>query len=182
MKLPWGPHSQSPRELKRQIEAEREGHPFLLYRDGSGQQQVFSLADPGPRLAIGRGAASDVWLYHDPEVSNLHAELERVGEDWVVVDDGLSRNGSYLDGRRVFGRRRLRDGDTLRLGGTYLVYRNPAQHEAETTQTHRAVGAERQIAVSDAQRRVLTALCRPLRDGGPYGLPPQTRRSPRRSF
>ena len=34
--------------------------------------------------------------------------------DWTVVDDGLSRNGTYVNGERIHGRRRLVDGDTPR--------------------------------------------------------------------
>jgi FHA domain len=48
------------------------------------------------RLTVGRAAASDVCLDFDPEVSNLHAELERIGEHWVLVDDGLSKNGTFV--------------------------------------------------------------------------------------
>ena len=44
----------------------------------------------------------------DTEVSRLHAQVEPVGSDWIVVDDGLSRNGTYVNGERVNGRRRLR--------------------------------------------------------------------------
>ena len=34
------------------------------------------------------------------------------------MDDGLSRNGTFVNGERLSGRRRLTDGDTLRFGGT----------------------------------------------------------------
>ena len=33
----------------------------------------------------------------------MHAELERVGEEWTLADDGLSRNGSFVNGERVVG-------------------------------------------------------------------------------
>ena len=42
-------------------------------------------------------------LDFDPEVSRVHAELERLGDDWTVADDGLSRNGSFVNGERVVG-------------------------------------------------------------------------------
>jgi pSer/pThr/pTyr-binding forkhead associated (FHA) protein len=69
----------------------------------------------------------------DREVSGLHAELERVGEDWVLLDDGLSRNGTYLNGERVAGRARLRDGDLVRAGRTIVLYRRPLAGEGELT-------------------------------------------------
>ena len=46
----------------------------------------------------------------------MHALLERLHEEWSAVDDGGSRNGSFVNGERVDGRRRLRDGDVLRVG------------------------------------------------------------------
>jgi CRP/FNR family transcriptional regulator len=41
------------------------------------------------------------------------------------VDDGLSRNGTYVNGERVQGRRRLSDGDVVRCGNTELLYQTP---------------------------------------------------------
>jgi pSer/pThr/pTyr-binding forkhead associated (FHA) protein len=37
-------------------------------------------------------------------VSRLHAKLERIGGAWTIVDDGLSRNGTFVNGQRVIGR------------------------------------------------------------------------------
>ena len=46
----------------------------------------------------------------------MHAALERAGEEWTVVDDGLSHNGTFVAGERVTARRRLRDGDVIAIG------------------------------------------------------------------
>jgi pSer/pThr/pTyr-binding forkhead associated (FHA) protein len=64
---------------------------------------------------------ADVALTWDPDVSRVHAELARLADDWTVVDDGLSRNGTFINGERVEGRRRLFDGDILRCGETDLL-------------------------------------------------------------
>ena len=56
----------------------------------------------------------------------MHATLEHVGDEWTFVDDGRSHNGSYIDGERVHGRRRLRDGDVIAVGRTTIVFRSPA--------------------------------------------------------
>ena len=48
-------------------------------------------------------AGSDVCLEWDGAVSRVHARLERVGGHWTVVDDGLSRHGTYLHGERIDG-------------------------------------------------------------------------------
>ena len=36
-----------------------------------------------------------------------------MGADWVICDDGLSHNGTFVNGERVRGRRRLAAGDVL---------------------------------------------------------------------
>ena len=109
-------------ELQLRMEAERHGNPFLVYRDEGGQVIVELGATP-TRLTVGRGDRADLNLESDPEVSRLHAELELLDDDWIVADDGLSRNGSFVNGERVVGRRRLQDGDALRFGSTVVLCR-----------------------------------------------------------
>ena len=66
-------------------------------------------------MSIGRAPETALTLAWDPDVSRLHAELEISGGQWMLIDDGLSRNGSFVNGERLTGRRRLRDGDALRF-------------------------------------------------------------------
>ena len=157
--------------MQERILAEREGEPFLLLRDGDGTQRLVRLSGVEERLTIGRGEGVDLSLDWDERVSRVHAELERVGETWAVVDDGLSTNGSYVNGKRLRGRRLLEEGDELRLGGTRMVFRAPdaVGGGAATTKVSQSVMAF--TAVSDAQRRVLVALCRPFADGDPWARP-----------
>jgi FHA domain len=156
-------------ELKERIEAERRGDPFLVWRDAEGQQLLRELAPEAARLTVGRSETADVPLAFDSEVSRLHAELERLGDDWTVSDDGLSRNGSFVNGERVVGRRRLRNGDALRFGGTLVLFRSPGQ--AGDSETVAAVDHPEASAVTDTQRRVLVALCRPFREGSEFASP-----------
>jgi pSer/pThr/pTyr-binding forkhead associated (FHA) protein len=116
--------------------------------------------DERERVSVGRSEECDVSLPWDVEVSRLHAELEQVGSQWLVIDDGLSSNGTFVAGERVSGRRRLRDGDVLRLGATSLAFRQPDGARVVTTQ----LSDQRHAAarVTEAQRRVLVALCRPF--------------------
>src|ERR1041385_4720036 len=106
----------SPAQLSERLQAERRGTPFLLYLDGDGGQHIVDLAARADLVSIGRQPGSDVTLEWDTEVSRTHAILERVGGAWTLVDDGLSRNGSFVKGQRVRGRRRLHDGDTPHPG------------------------------------------------------------------
>jgi pSer/pThr/pTyr-binding forkhead associated (FHA) protein len=165
---PLGPHQSTPGELRDRLAVERRGKPFLVYRDAQGAQQIVEL-DVGTRVRLGRSPENDICLAWDGEVSGLHAEIERVGEHWLVVDDGVSRNGTFVAGERVSGRRRLNDGDIVRLGATPVVFRRPGGRMTLATR----LSDERDVAasVTDAQHRVLVALCRPFKGGGSYATP-----------
>ena len=157
---PFDGHVASPAELRERLAAERRGTPFLLYRDASDRQVIRELREEQGRFTIGRSARCDVPLRWDAEVSRVHAELERVGAEWVVSDDRLSRNGTFVNGERVLTRRRLRGGDVVGVGGTLLAFVAPVAPSASATATaaHPLAG----VVVTPAQRRVLVALCRPL--------------------
>jgi pSer/pThr/pTyr-binding forkhead associated (FHA) protein len=165
---PLGPHQSTPEELRERIAAERRGRPFLVYRDEHGSQRIVEL-DQDRRVTPGRSAEDDVCLTWDGAVSRLHAEIECVGEHWLVVDDGVSRNGTFVTGQRVTGRRRLHDGDVVRVGGTAIVFRRAGGPSALTT----GLSEQRDVAasVTEAQRRVLLALCRPFKGGASYATP-----------
>jgi hypothetical protein len=158
MDLPHALYRATPAELKARIAAERRQRPFLLYRDATGAQTLVDLGDAPARMTIGRAATNAVSLSWDGEVSRVHAGLERLGDEWTLVDDGRSHNGSFIDGRRVHGRRRLSDGDAIALGRTVIVFRSPTGRESLAT----ATSQQRVVPViTDAQRRVLVELCRP---------------------
>jgi pSer/pThr/pTyr-binding forkhead associated (FHA) protein len=140
----------------------------LVYTREDGGKAIFPLASTIRSVVLGRDQESDLVLDWDPQISRVHAVVERVGSDWTVADDGLSQNGTYVNGERVHGRRRLRDGDRLRLGDVGVVFTVPVGGSAGSTLK---VGSEAP-AISDAQRRVLVALCRPYRDGALFPTPP----------
>ena len=152
---------QSAEELQRQLELERDGRAFLVYRDASGVQQLAVLS-PRERLRIGRAQEVDLSLGFDGEVSRLHAEVENSAGEWLLIDDGLSSNGSYVNGERVGGRQRLRSGDVLRFGRTLVVLRNPADRRPGVA-TVQGGGQPVRRELTRMQLEVLDALCRPLR-------------------
>jgi pSer/pThr/pTyr-binding forkhead associated (FHA) protein len=157
---PLQAHSATPAELRERIEAERRGRPFLVFRDGDGSQRLLDLAGL-ERLSVGRGAGNELALPWDTEVSRLHVELEAIAGEWTVSDDGLSRNGTFVNGARISGRTRLRDGDVLRVGQSSIAYRRP---EAEDSMPTRVAGVR--LALTDlppTQRQVLVALARPYK-------------------
>jgi DNA-binding CsgD family transcriptional regulator len=170
MTLPPALRHVSPSELAARIDAERRGIPFLLYLDGDHCQHIVELGPRSEPLTIGREAQSDVQMDWDDEVSRTHALVERVGGAWTLVDDGLSRNGTFVNGRRMHGRRRLADGDLIKVGRTLLAFiaTAGAVRTTETAQTGTPP------AISAAQQRVLDELCRPAVDG-PLGVPASNR-------
>ncbi len=164
------PPQTSAAELKVQIEAERGGRPFLVYRDGEGEQRLVVVEEGTTALWVGRGESADLRLDWDAEVSALHAQIDVVRDECTLLDDGLSRNGSFVCEERVDGRRRLRDGDTLRFGATTVLFRRPGESAPEATVAASQVSAA--ATVSPGQRRVLLALCRPFKDGDTFATSP----------
>jgi FHA domain len=164
-------HQSSPRELKALLEAERAGAPFVVYRGEAGEQLIVALQG-AERLTIGRRGDNAVAIPWDDEISRVHAQLEPLGHEWAVTDDGISRNGTFVNGERVTGRRRLRDGDRLCFGDTTMLYRAPGDGGSVPTALARRGAAAQNL--TDAQRRILVALCRPLGDSA-YATPATNR-------
>jgi len=159
----------SPRQRQAAIAAERKGIPFVLYRDGAGRQVIFQLDESPGRVTVGRRETNDIALDWDGEVSRAHAELVRMGGDWTISDDGLSRNGTFLNGTRITGRRRLHDGDDFRVGRTLIGFRDP--REGGSSATYQGTEVPTVDSVTDTQRRVLIALCRPYTAGSDFATP-----------
>jgi pSer/pThr/pTyr-binding forkhead associated (FHA) protein len=156
-------------EVKEVLEVERAGLPFLLHRDGDDAQQLNQLRADMPLLTIGRHSSCDIALPWDSRVSRTHAVLERLGQAWTIIDDGLSRNGTYLNAVRLTTRKRLVDGDTLRVGATVLVFRHPVDGTAGATNPDDPVVA---VPLTPMQNKVLVALCRPVvKAGVRHGTP-----------
>lgn len=151
-----GPYQLTASELSAVLAADRGGVPYLAYRAGDARLVLHAL--DGDLVTIGRAVENDVTVDWDPEVSRSHARLERVAARWTVVDDGLSRNGTFVGPDRVTGRRALEPGDLVRIGRTVLVVRAPAQQAVETVQAQDTAGAAK---LTPAEHRVLVALCRP---------------------
>jgi class 3 adenylate cyclase len=114
--------------LHDRIEAELRGSAYVVFHDGTGKQHVVRLDDEESTISVGRRVENDIAFSWDGEVSREHAELLCAPEGWTLVDRN-SRNGSYLNGQRVTGPHRLRDGDVLRFGDTVVLFRAPVADE-----------------------------------------------------
>jgi hypothetical protein len=147
-----------PDEVKHLFDARRAGGPFLAYRDATKRLTIYPLSPARDRVTIGRSPDADICLEWDGKVSALHAALERLAGEWTVVDRGFSRNGTFVNTRRVH-EGRLRDNDRIRVGHTVIVYEEGNERTLAAT-----AGGEAFPSPSDltpAQLRIARALCRP---------------------
>jgi serine/threonine protein kinase len=88
----------------------------LLVTSGQIAGQEFALAG---EMRIGRRGDNDIIL-PDRQISGHHAHLSV--SDGVILADVGSRNGTYVNGRRIREPYHLRDGDRIRMGRTELLF------------------------------------------------------------
>jgi hypothetical protein len=89
---------------------------LILVADG--RETSFPLS--GETCTLGRHRNNNI-VITDPKVSSFHARIDR-GPDGFLVVDLKSRNGTFLNGRRI-ETGLLKTGDEVRLGTARLVYK-----------------------------------------------------------
>jgi predicted component of type VI protein secretion system len=135
----------------------------------SGGEAPRSVALAGERTVVGRAPEADVQL-EDEAVSWNHLEIERRGEVLMATDLD-SRNGTALNGEPLDRPRRLRDGDTLIVGGHRLeVSVGPATPVGATVASDGPT-----VALSAEERATAAALTAPYRSEGAFAGRPATR-------
>jgi DNA-binding CsgD family transcriptional regulator len=87
------------------------------------------------------------------------------------VRDVGSRNGTFVNGQRLWQEQALRDGDEIRAGGVRLVYRTgtPARPGPSTAPQEKPLIPQ----LTRREREVLVLLCRPVL-AGPFTEPAST--------
>lgn len=93
-------------------------------------EQRMALLGQG-ELVIGRSPYCSLMLEHG-SVSRIHAVLRHLGEE-VEIEDLGSSNGTFVNGERITGARKLRPGDELRIGALALVLEVAPTREALRT-------------------------------------------------
>lgn len=88
----------------------------LVCSAGNNAGEIFGLHEGATRL--GRSPEARIKLY-DKACSRLHAEIVRKA-DYIAIEDLGSRHGTFVNGKRVTGRQRLRIGDRIDIGHTSL--------------------------------------------------------------
>jgi predicted component of type VI protein secretion system len=98
--------------------------PRLAITKGTGAGRDHAV---GTECVLGRAPDVD-FVLEDNLVSRRHARVFREGEGYVVEDLG-SRNGTFVDGRKV-ARAGLEDGATIKVGSTELAFRQKSLVES----------------------------------------------------
>jgi hypothetical protein len=100
------------------VQGSRGSGPIAGYAVMRGRQE-FNL-EPGENI-LGRDPGVSVFIDH-PSVSRRHARI-LIGRDEAVLEDMKSRNGTFLDGRRLSDSAPLVQGAVIGLGPITLTFR-----------------------------------------------------------
>lgn len=74
------------------------------------------------QITIGKATNNTIQYNHADFVSSLHAVIQRDGKECVLIDK--STNGTYINGMRVSGSRKLSFSDTIWICGLQLIFLN----------------------------------------------------------
>ncbi len=84
--------------------------------------------------SLGRVADNTVSLSDDANISRYHAEIEKRGDEFWLIELGSS-NGTTVNGIKLYSEKLLRDGDVIVLGGSsqiiFELKRDAAQDEPD---------------------------------------------------
>ncbi|HVT00056.1 MAG TPA: FHA domain-containing protein [Solirubrobacterales bacterium] len=125
----------------------------------------------GERTVVGRSPDADLTL-EDEAVSWNHLEIECRGQVLMATDLD-SRNGTALNGEPLDRPRRLRDGDTLIVGGHRLEISSGGAGPTPIAAT--VAAGEPGVALNEEERATATALVAPYRSEGAFAGRPATR-------
>ncbi len=106
------------------------GH-YLVVVEGSEPGKRIEL-DNAAALTIGRDAKQATMVFHDTQVSRVHA-MVRVVNGKAVVEDLQSTNGTFVDATRVASRTTLREGNVIRMGAHALRYERRSRKDVQRT-------------------------------------------------
>jgi adenylate cyclase len=134
--------------------SEFEGQAYLEHVTGP-ESPRYSL-DPGLVCQIGRDEQSTIALV-DNQVSRRHAMVQRAPSGEIYLTDLGSRNGTWLNQRRVTTPVALHDGDRIAIGSQEFHFHGPAGTAPPQPVKHGET-------VVDLVQRLITVLVVDIRD------------------
>jgi serine phosphatase RsbU (regulator of sigma subunit) len=112
----------------------------------------FTLPLEAERISIGRSATNDLVL-SDHFSSGCHASIFRNEKGFVLLDHG-SKNGTFVNGKRLNGEIQLAPGDEILIGSTKIYFDREFQSHFEIVQsTTSAQGSNTIIQVKDILKK-----------------------------
>ena len=134
------------KDLKAPRKQSKDRH--LLVRVRGAELGRVTLLSP-ERVRVGRSHDSELWL-SDDGVSRRHANLQRVGNTYVIEDE-QSANGTFVGGVKIT-RHELRDGDVIQFGPT-AVFRYTLSDESQESLLRQLYDASVTDALTGAHNR-----------------------------
>jgi len=134
------------KDLKAPRKQSKDRH--LLVRVRGAELGRVTLLSP-ERVRVGRSHDSELWL-SDDGVSRRHANLQRVGNTYVLEDES-SANGTFVGGVKIT-RHELRDGDVIQFGPT-AVFRYTLSDESQESLLRQLYDASVTDALTGAHNR-----------------------------
>ena len=115
---------------KEQLTAEdwQEQHQMIIVIRGDQLGVKFDLKQEQYNFTIGRSTDANITL-QDETASWLHCQLVCYDSRWYL-EDLESTNGTYIDTRRVIGRKPLSSGDCFKVGTSIFKFVSTSQVEA----------------------------------------------------
>jgi sigma-B regulation protein RsbU (phosphoserine phosphatase) len=92
--------------------------PKLFVYPKKGEEVVFPLKNA--KISVGRSADNDIPIL-DPFCSGHHAFIYPK-DDFYVVRDNNSKNGTFLNGKKVQSEIELKKGDEVLIGSTRIIF------------------------------------------------------------
>lgn len=99
-------------QMKHHIMAGGGARVVLRVKTGNSEQRVETTITCS--LIVGRSSMCDLFI-DDAKLSRQHFAIEREENDLFIADLN-SRNGTFLNGTRVYSRQKLHDGDKIAAG------------------------------------------------------------------
>ena len=131
----------------------KDNSPWFIPVNGSG-------------FTIGRSSSSQLIL-NAASVSRLHSIIV-FHHNEPYIQDGGSRNGTFVNGCRILGETRLKEGDILSFGKVDFILKHPEDEEDESEKTIIDEGSDRKrtfteiFNISDREEEVLFLLIKGL--------------------
>jgi adenylate cyclase len=134
-------------------------NPYLLLQTTKGERLLPLVGKT--YWTIGRGKDND-FVITDQCISRNHAILQTTGTGEFFIIDLGSRNGTFVNGRRVSIPATLRDSDRVTFGKTELAFYYPAaNHQAQSSRS----SADRETMTSVLhERRLMSVMVVDMRD------------------